>query len=104
MKHTHEYKRYFETDYADKPRFAGTTEMFEIGDNVEANGKNYEIYSFFRSVHANDNEIDWVRISRTNDQGTVIWCDVYPSELTLKSRPVDYDYEKHMECTESEWR
>jgi hypothetical protein len=105
MRHTPgEYRRYFQNNNAGKHSFAGTKEQFEIGDFVESGGKVYQIYGFFRSAHAKDNEIDWIRVNRTSEQGIVIWADFYPSELELKIRPVDYDYEKHMLCTESEWR
>ena len=85
---TEEYKKYFPADYANHPIFAGTEEKFEIGDFVEVDGKRYELVNFFRSVHAADNVIDWLRLQRTNSYGVVIWRDCYPSEVSLKSRPV----------------
>lgn len=80
-----EYQRFYESDDR-RPSFAGTDTIFEIGDNVLVDGKEYQIEGFYRSMYAEPNQVDWLRIGRTGISR--IWNDVHPSEATLLSRPV----------------
>ena len=80
-----EYMRFYESDEK-RPIFAGTENIFEIGDNVECNGKLYQVEAFFRSFHAEPDVIDWLRLRR-GGLG-IVWADVAPSEVKLLSRNV----------------
>lgn len=80
-----EQKKFYQGD--EPVTFANTETMFEIGDNVKANGKEYEIYEFYQSVHAKKNEVDWLKLRR-RVEGTTFWANVNPSEATIISWPV----------------
>jgi len=80
-----EYKRFFQGN--EKVMFANTDTQFEIGDNVEVNGKEYEIYEFYQSVHAQKHEVDWLLLRRWVE-GSTFWANANPSEATVISRPV----------------
>uniref|UniRef100_A0A6M3KPR7 Uncharacterized protein n=1 Tax=viral metagenome TaxID=1070528 RepID=A0A6M3KPR7_9ZZZZ len=80
-----EHKTYVEG--AEPITFANTVTRFSLGDSVKFNGKEYEIYEFYQSAHAQKNVVDWLLLRRRVN-GTVFWANVNPSEVILVSHPI----------------
>ena len=78
-----EIKKVYDVFDAEYFTFADTEAVYRRGEIVVCNGKEYEIIEFYQSVHAKENEIDWLLLRRYDD-GIAWWYNAYPSEITAK--------------------
>lgn len=64
-------------------KFANTDAVYRRGEIVQVKGKEYEIYEFYQSVHADENVVDWLLLRRFED-GVAWWLNANPSEIEAK--------------------
>jgi len=63
--------------------FANTEAVYRRGEIVVVNDKEYEIFEFYQSANAKENEVDWLLLRRFDD-GIAWWYNANPSEITAK--------------------